>query len=263
MRLDAFAREQFRSQLGDLREELTRARRDSDENAVHDVRVAIRRFSQVLSVFARLLPADKAKAVRKKLRSLMAAAGKTRDLDVALELIGARAPVSLRKTLAACRWKAAAKLERRLHRALAGDWPRKWSECLSVADTGRQAMVFATALLRPAERAFLKQGDLAALPRTAAADLHKFRIAAKRFRYSLEVFAPLDTARFVPRIEAIRGIQQILGDANDCVVTTEMVTMLRGPAAIERRLLARHRRLTAQFRRDWPKTRSAIAAKPS
>jgi len=114
-------------------------------------------------------------------------------------------------------------------------------------------------MLRAAERTFLLDGDEAAQVSTGSQALHQFRIAAKRLRYTMELFAALDEAAFSGRIEAVRELQQILGDIHDCAVNAEIVRELGGPAAIERRLLLRQRRHTAAFRREWPRIRVALS----
>lgn len=56
-------------------------------DAIHDLRVAIRRLSNCLRVFAQFYPGHSAKRIRHRLASLMDLAGAVRDLDVALELL--------------------------------------------------------------------------------------------------------------------------------------------------------------------------------
>ncbi len=255
MRLDLFAREQFESRLAKLSEQLDRAHHDATVDAVHDLRVANRRFSQVLIAFAELLPASRKHNVIERLKKIMSAAGRTRDLDIALELVGPRAPAEFRKALEARRWKSAAKLAPCIERAVNAHRIAKWQRRLACKETSRSALPFARSFLLPMERAFLDQGDDAAREGTSPEAFHRFRIAAKKLRFTLELFAPLDDA-LAPRMTALRAIQQILGEANDCVVAAELVTTFRGPATIERRLLAQQRRLAAQFRRIWPKART-------
>src|SRR5437764_284467 len=101
MRLDAFAYEQLRARLGKLEDAIRHAHHDADEHAVHQLRVAIRRLSQVLVVFREILPPKRADAAEKKLKGLKRAAGETRDLDVAMEIIGPHAPGALHKALKA------------------------------------------------------------------------------------------------------------------------------------------------------------------
>jgi hypothetical protein len=53
---------------------------------------------------------------------------------------------------------------------------------------------------------------------TDPASLHAFRLASKRFRYTLELFRPLYGPGLDPKIEAVRRIQSVLGDRQDFAV---------------------------------------------
>lgn len=73
--------------LGRVAFEATAVHRDASKGSIHKLRVAIRRFDQCLRTFA---PAFKHSAVRKirsRLEPLRRAAGATRDIDVALDLM--------------------------------------------------------------------------------------------------------------------------------------------------------------------------------
>ena len=67
--------------------ELERASTHPDEEAVHDLRVAIRRFSQALQVFAPLLPDKGVRKIRRRLKVVLDAAAAVRDLDVGMEAV--------------------------------------------------------------------------------------------------------------------------------------------------------------------------------
>jgi CHAD domain-containing protein len=58
-----------------------------DPDAIHDLRVAIRRLSRCLRVFAEFYPGDSWKRIRRDLRGLMRIAGCVRDRDIALALL--------------------------------------------------------------------------------------------------------------------------------------------------------------------------------
>jgi CHAD domain-containing protein len=58
-----------------------------DADAVHDLRVSIRRLGQCLRVFGQFFPADGRKRVRRRLRKLMDYAGEVRNRDIALKLL--------------------------------------------------------------------------------------------------------------------------------------------------------------------------------
>ena len=72
-----------------------RTSKQSEPDAVHDLRVAIRRLSQCLKLFAEFYPEGEGKKLRRKLKAVLRAASGVRDRDVALSLLNeARLPVS-------------------------------------------------------------------------------------------------------------------------------------------------------------------------
>src|SRR5450432_792628 len=67
--------------------EVNRTGKDSGPVAVHDLRVATRRFSRSLRLFAQFYPAGSWKKIRRQLTDLMEAAGGVRYRDIALQLL--------------------------------------------------------------------------------------------------------------------------------------------------------------------------------
>lgn len=57
--------------------------------AIHDLRVSIRRFSQALRAFEQVIGKRRAKRVRRSLRVWMDAAAEIRNRDIAIELLSA------------------------------------------------------------------------------------------------------------------------------------------------------------------------------
>jgi CHAD domain-containing protein len=68
--------------------QINRAARSGDADAVHDLRVAIRRLSRCLQAFAQFYPGHSWKKMRHRLADLMDACGTVRDLDIAIDLLG-------------------------------------------------------------------------------------------------------------------------------------------------------------------------------
>lgn len=60
---------------------------NADADAVHDLRVAIRRLSRGLRAFAQFFPAKSWKPIRRELSGLMDCAADVRDRDIAMELL--------------------------------------------------------------------------------------------------------------------------------------------------------------------------------
>jgi CHAD domain-containing protein len=73
------------ARLAKLAEQAGRCYATPDPDAVHDLRVAIRRFSQALRIFKTLLDAKAVKRMRRALKRVLDAAAAVRDLDVGME----------------------------------------------------------------------------------------------------------------------------------------------------------------------------------
>ncbi len=56
---------------------------------------------------------------------------------------------------------------------------------------------------------------------------HAVRIAAKKHRYTLEIFRPLSEDRLTPAIRSLKRIQEILGELHDCDVWIAFLSGLR------------------------------------
>ncbi len=73
---------------------------------------------------------------------------------------------------------------------------------------------YTTAFFRAGRKALAK-GDLETL--------HEFRIAAKKFRYVLEMFAPLYGPAFTARVQELKRLQDVLGELNDLATARTLV----------------------------------------
>lgn len=106
-----------------------------DAEAIHNLRVAIRRLRRCLQVFSGFYPGSSWKRIRRRLADLMDAAGDVRDRDIALELLAA-AGISPRsavvRQLEGERRKAGHTLQRELGRWKKRDFARKWRKELEV-----------------------------------------------------------------------------------------------------------------------------------
>lgn len=86
MEMRAYVAEQAAALLRRLVFRAKRVMKLPDPDAVHDLRVAIRRFAQCLRVFAQFFPAAETKRIRRRLRGVMQLAAEARDHDIALAL---------------------------------------------------------------------------------------------------------------------------------------------------------------------------------
>jgi CHAD domain-containing protein len=91
-----FAQERVASLLDQTAFQLAFLVRTGDEEAVHRLRVSIRRLQQALRLFAQYFDEAKVNKLRKQLRELMRAAAEVRNRDVGSELLatmGAQPPM--------------------------------------------------------------------------------------------------------------------------------------------------------------------------
>ncbi len=124
-----FARRQVAALLRRLDGQLKRTAATADADAVHDLRVAVRRLSRALRAFAQFFPGKSWKSIRKQLSGMMKVTGRVRDCDVALELldkagVAKRARVAL--ALQSRRRAAEADLREALRLAQSRNVAREW-----------------------------------------------------------------------------------------------------------------------------------------
>ena len=130
-----FAQLQTAVLLRRLAFEVNRAAKNGDHVAVHDLRVAIRRFSRGLRVFAQFYPAASWKKIRRQLADLMEAAGGVRDRDIALQLLdeaGVSKGAAMAVRLQDERRQAGKELLRELRRFRTHSLSRKWRDRLEL-----------------------------------------------------------------------------------------------------------------------------------
>jgi CHAD domain-containing protein len=85
---------------------------------------------------------------------------------------------------------------------------------------------------------FFAAGSAAARVSTDYEQLHQFRLVAKRFRYSLELFQPMFGEEMKQGAKALRGLQDKLGAMNDCVTALGLIADSPGATAAIEKLLA-------------------------
>jgi CHAD domain-containing protein len=98
---------------------------------------------------------------------------------------------------------------------------------------------------------YFRCGKDAARDKAPAEELHRFRMAAKNLRYTLDLFAPLYGASVNGLLQQLKGVQTLLGGINDCATVRRMVARHDGSHDILAALKKRQRRKAGQFRRSW------------
>ena len=202
-----FVVEQLSIRLAAVRTAVSNARLSPDEEAVHQLRVSIRRLTEAMRSLEDWVAPRRAAKLKRRLRPIMKAAGVVRDLDMARWLsLKAPAPSAATAELLACqRTKAAHRLLKKLL-ALDLDNPRPPGQPkLSLPDP----LVLATSIAADLVPRFW-QAD------ANAADLHPLRLETKHLRYSLELFAPFYGRGIAAKLNLLRRLQTHLGDMSDC-----------------------------------------------
>jgi CHAD domain-containing protein len=224
--------------------------------AIHDLRVAIRRFSQVLSACKACFPSRSVRKMRRRLKLIMRLAGEVRDTDVALQLTAASGASSLEAKLRARRKTAAKSLLASLKHWTARKSVSKWRSALESGIPPRElgqskAEAFAHRELPRLAARFFREGARAAAPQASAGERHRFRLAAKKFRYTLELFAEFYSPAAAHWTAQVKELQALLGAINDCRSVRALVEALGGDPKIEASLKKRQHRKSLEFRRAW------------
>lgn len=237
---DLFGAEALLKRLQALMQEVEGVRRAEDVECVHRMRVASRRLRTALSLFQDSLPPREFDAWRKQIRRVTRALGAARDTDVQLLFLQTFLD-GLSAEEKACRpgierlllrWRQRrACLQQEVIRALdrleASRTAERMGQLLRerlVEARVQQVNVAAPAVYLRAYRAIsLRLEELLAFDAyvyrpECIAELHALRIAAKRLRYTMEVFAPLYADGLKEPLQVVRAVQEMVGDIHDCDV---------------------------------------------
>jgi CHAD domain-containing protein len=259
-----FAREQADRLLGRLAFQVGRATKSHNAEAVHDLRVSIRRFVQVLRVLKPCFRGKELRKIRRELKRIMVVAGEVRNHDIALKLLAkSKRPerTSLQAKIQSRRQERERSLVTMLKNWLERKSSLKWRGALGRAaeeageDFGKAPTAQTARQMLPGmAQDFFEGGDQAANVKAEPREVHRFRLAAKKFRYTLELFAPMCGASLNPQLEAMRRVQTLLGDINDLETVRDLVSQYEGADAVIAWLKKRQRKRLTEFRAHWATT---------
>jgi CHAD domain-containing protein len=252
-----FAAEHVGRLLRRLAYQAGRAAKTPHASDVHDLRVAIRRFTQALAAFDSCFPAQELKRVRRRLKRIMDLAGDVRDCDIAIELLSKSKanPTALVALFCKRRKDAERELADTLRRWSQRHSYRKWRAALEVDGQGAISHdligITAAQTLEPMLREFVSLGKKALRQEAAPKKIHRFRIAVKKLRYTFELFAPVYGTSLDGWLERIKALQAVLGTISDCETVRMMVERHGSDRGIESSFQRRVRRKLSEFRRGW------------
>lgn len=235
----AFGARSLRNRLEVLTEVAAAVCGSEDVEYVHRIRVASRRLRSALSLFRECIPDKRYSSWRKGVRSITRALGDARDLDVQISFLQeylegvasarlARGPQRLLLRLRQKREKAQGSVVKSLDDFARSGIVEAMVRHLSASrETAGQAQeVRARAVEDVSSRVEEVLGFEAGVDRPEnREDLHAMRIANKRLRYVMEIFAPLYEDGLAKPLQTVREFHTLLGDIHDCDVWEEFLPL--------------------------------------
>ncbi len=216
--------------------------RSGDLDALHELRIGLRRMRVAMSLFKAMLAGRQTDAMKAAFRRAGEQLGPARELDVFIKGVvsraengggGGRIVRPLAADLRAQRTQALARAQQTVasqrFRTLMldaaawieiGDWTRSDDDLVRLLREQPAALVAAEELRRRRKKMRKRGAHLATLdPRRR----HKLRIQAKKLRYACEFFAGAFPGRKAQRrrrkfLARLKALQDELGDLNDIVV---------------------------------------------
>ncbi len=196
--------------------------KDDDPEAVHDLRVAVRRARRAVQTFQAFLPPE-AITLEEHLHKLFHLLGEVRDLDIALSILARLAETKagfeeIRDRLSSERAKAKSCLQAELG---SGDPLEELAGLIRGDRSGDLQAVPLKAAAPDLLRQTFRKAKRVATHLDAGADaakVHELRKRAKRLRDVLEFFVPIYRSDARRVVEALKKLQDLLGEHQDLVI---------------------------------------------
>jgi len=201
-----------------------------DPEAVHDIRVALRRLQAALRMFRGCYPPQKLRRYRLRLRKLLGAFGAVRDQDILIDALSKHEdskPEPVKKTLArlVAQRRTVQQQERvtvlllldKLQRANFSDSLLRFVKGARAFKREAPQGLFASVAAATAQRALADWNDRRrqVQGRDDPETLHQMRIAVKRLRYALELSRLGSEDVYQGCLGRLTEMQQVLGDLHD------------------------------------------------
>ena len=256
------------NRIRDLEAQIEGAKKAEDIEYVHKLRVASRRVRTALSVFSECFPERQVDGWRGAVKNVTISCGQARDTDVQLAFLqnysthldtraaqGVRSIITMQQ---ARRKDMQSDIVRVLDSLQASEVLLEITRaCEAIKSKANPAQIDSKTILaykkaevHIAERLdeFLALGEFVHDP-TAVTKHHKLRIAAKRLRYTMEVFSPIYPSGLNDNIALMKRFQDLLGEMHDYYVWAQDLTAYAPAISSEaryglRRLLAHLKELS-------------------
>lgn len=266
----AALRRQVRAAWQRCRRHLPEAAAGSTDG-LHDTRLALRELRTLLKILAPLAADTSAPVAQAGLTRLNLALSAVRDVDVITDLLARKKikAVVKHKRLMTTLSPAlqADKLEglHRINRFLAGaDWAatrrlatRLVAVELQPRSTGKNQPTLSTFARSAVMEAGKRLHRLVPLARSSKpGKLHRLRIAIRRYRILLDLYAPVLAPGTTRSARAYRRCERRLGRVHDVDMAQAWLVKHRYPQALRSALARRRKRLLRKFTRNWREART-------
>ncbi len=226
--------------------------------AVHHFRVSVRRLRTLVQSFQDYFKPKRIQKVKKKLRDVFRLAGEVRNRDITILLLresGEGTADPLIESLSSARDVHDQKLQEAVREWVESDFrtlekglkfSKEERDLTAAADVARRLLTLHTEQFFEAGNHVLDQEDLEVI--------HEFRIAAKQFRYLIEVFQAVYGDGIEKKLKSLKKLQDHLGRLNDIVTARSLVTSLN--ASVELSQWLDHEELKARTAlvQNWRKS---------
>lgn len=248
--LHALAADALAKRLKAIKKEMGGVRDALDIEYIHRMRVASRRFRAAFALFEPCLPPDRIKAWRRNIRRITRALGAARDLDVQIDFVSRflqqpefseqpspyklykagidRLLLRLRQQREEQQSRVIRSMDRLEESSIISEMEHYFqgilaeAKLLQISPRSPQTLALARDAILDRLKTLLSYEPYVDDPK-AIEELHEMRIAAKRLRYTLEIFAPLYEKRLESAIKVVKEIQTLLGDLHDCDVWVDFL----------------------------------------
>ncbi len=204
--------------------------------AVHHFRVSVRRLRTLVQSFQDYFKPKRIQKVKKQLREVFRLAGEVRNRDITILLLresGEGTADPLIESLSSARDVHDQKLQEAVREWVESDFrtlekglkfSKEERDLTAAADVASRLLTLHTEQFFEAWNHVLDQEDLEVI--------HEFRIAAKQFRYLIEVFQAVYGDGIEKKLKSLKKLQDHLGRLNDIVTARSLVTSLNASAEL-------------------------------
>jgi len=241
-----FVFEQLSARVERVKETAVATRVAPVEEAIHELRVSIRRLTEAVRSLEHWVKRKPAEKLRARLRPVMKAAGETRNLDIARELCLESPSPSVAEAFVTPRTAAAHRL---IEELLSLDLDKLRPPCDPDPAVPAPSLIAAPILAELIPQ-YWDAGDKAATPEADWTDLHQFRLATKHLRYTMELFAPAYGRGAQAKLGVLKDVQSHLGKINDCH-TARALDPIKNEPLLDEWLSQRQNAQREKFLKTW------------